>query len=82
MFDGQRRKSGYGGVCVHLGCLTISTSRDELAEKGGHSWPPIVSLHVMKRSEEPFVSSGRGVMERPYKIMACELRDIEAVFEV
>ena len=63
MFNGQGGKSGYGGVCVYFGHLTIGTSRDEFAEKGGHSWPPIVSLHSVERSEEPFVSSSRGVMK-------------------
>ena len=66
MFDGQRRKSGYSGVCVHLGHLTISTSQDEFVEKGGHSWPPIVPVHSVKHSEEPFMSSSRGVVERFY----------------
>ena len=82
MFYGQRRKSGYRGVCVHLGHLTIGASRDELAEKGGHSWPPIVLLHSVERAEEPFMSSNRGVVEGLYQVVACRLWDIEAMFEI
>ena len=66
MFDGQRRKSGYCGVCVHLGRLAISTSGDELTKEGGHSWPPIVLLHSVKSLEEPFMSSTGGFVERFY----------------
>ena len=65
-FDGQRGKSGYHGVCVHLGCLAVSTSRDEPAEEGRHSGPPVVPLHSVEGAKESFVPSGGGFMEQPY----------------
>ena len=82
MFNSQRGKSGYCRVCVYFGRLAIDTSRDEFAEEGGHSWPPIVFLHAMESSEEPFMSSSRGVMERFYEIVSSRFRNVEAVFEI
>ena len=82
MFNGQRRKSGYSGVCVHLGRLTIGASRNELPEEGGHSWPPIVLLHSVKSSEEPFMPSGRGVVKCFDEVMMCGFRDVQAMFKV
>ena len=66
MFDSQRGKSGCRGVCVNLGRLAISTSGDEFVKEGRHPWPPIVLLHAMESSEEPFMASGGGVMEGFY----------------
>ena len=50
-------------MSVNLGRLAIGTSRDVLPEKGGHSRPPIVFLHAVEGSKEPFVTSGGRVME-------------------
>ena len=66
VFNGQRRKSRDGGVCIYFGRLTVSTSRNELSEEGGHSWPPIVLLHAVESAEEPFMPSSRGGMEGLY----------------
>ena len=63
VFDGQRGESGYRGVCIHFGCLAVSTSRDKLSKEGGHSRPPIVSLHPVKGLEESFMSPGGGFVE-------------------
>ena len=82
MFYGQGRQSGDCGVCIHLGSLAVGTSCNELSKEGGHSWPPIVLLHLVKSSEEPFMSSSGGIMERFYSVMACRLRNVEAMFEV
>ena len=65
-FDSQRGESGYRGVCVHLGHLAVSISQDELAEEGRHSWSPIVPLQLVKSLEEPFMPSGRGLVERSH----------------
>ena len=63
VIDGQRGQSRYCGMSVYLGCLAVSTSCNEFAEEGRHPWPPVVPLHAMESSEEPFVTSGGGVME-------------------
>ena len=49
-----------------LGVNVFCTGADELAKKGGHSWPPIVLLHAMESSEKSFVTSSGGVMEGLY----------------
>ena len=59
----EENRRGYRGVSVDLGHLAIGTSQNELTEESGHSWPPVVFLHSVKSSEEPFMSSGGGVME-------------------
>ena len=59
-FNSQRGKSGHCGMSVYLGHLAVSTSQDELSEEGRHSRPTIVPLHLMKSSEEPFMSPGSG----------------------
>ena len=60
VFDGQRGESGYRGMGVHLGRLAVGTSRDEFAKKHRHPQPPVVLLHPVEGSEEPFMSPGRG----------------------
>ena len=82
VFDGQRGKSGYGGMGVHLGGLAIGASHDELSEEGRHPRPPVVSLHAMEGLEELLVTSGGGVKERFYQVMAHRFRDVEAMFEI
>ena len=81
-FDSQRGESRHHGVCIYLGHLAVGASQDKLPEEGGHSWPPIVLLHPMKSSEEPFVSPGGGFMERLYQVVVGQFRDVEAVFEI
>ena len=66
VFDSQRGESRYSGMGVHLGCLAIGTSRNEFSEKGGHSQPPVVFLHLVESLEETFVPPCRRLMERPY----------------
>ena len=61
--DSQRGESRHCGMSVYLGCLTVGTSRNKSAEVGRHPRPPVVLLHAMESSEEPFVTPGGGVME-------------------
>ena len=63
VFDSQRGESGYCGMGVYFGHLAVGTSHDELAEKGRHPWPPVVSLHSVEGSEETFMPSSRRLIE-------------------
>ena len=69
-------------MCICFGDLAVGTSQDKSLQEGGHSWPPIVLLHLVGRAEESCMSPSRGFMESFYEVMAFQFGDIELVFEV
>ena len=57
---GNGREHRDSGVGVNLHLLTKGTTRDEAADEGGHSWPPIVTRQQGIHAKEPAVARGEG----------------------
>ena len=81
-FRGDRGKGGMGQVGVDLIGLASSAASNELADKGGHSWPPIILLEKGDGAEISTMSTHEGFMNIFYEEVSGRFGDVEAQFVI
>ena len=66
-----------GRVGVDFVGLTDGATSDKFADKGGHSWPPIILLEEVNCAEVSAVGPSKGFMDVPNEGVAGDFRNIE-----
>ena len=56
--DGREHRDSRVGVNLYL--LAKGTTRDEAADEGGHTWPPIIPRQLGIHAKEPTMTGGEG----------------------
>ena len=79
---GNGGKHGDSQVGIDLHLLAKGTARDETADKGGHTQPPVVLRQQGVSAKESSMARGEGRMDRSNKIMTSSRRDKKTVFEI
>ena len=78
--NGGKRQDSQVGIDLHV--LAKGTARDEAADKGGHTWPPIVPRQQGIGVEESSMAGGEGRVDRGDQIMAGMGRDVKVILKV
>ena len=80
--QGKRGKCGDTWVGVNLHLLTKSAARNKLADKRGHTWPPIVMAQQGVSAKESSMAQGERGMDQGDKIMMSIRGNVKVVFKI